>query len=142
MGPPISWKLLLRFSLLNILPFGHLLPEAYPVPITNSVIEGEGLMCDCDRARIRLTGYSRAHGCSWTPLQALIPGGAQSLSGYRGMCKSLKLPERRVLLDAAAPSRSCRRRIYPRTPAPDNVVIGGPALIWRWSTLCSRQLGY
>lgn len=99
-------------------------------------------MCDCDRARIRFMVTAELMVAVGHALQGLIQGGAQSLSGYRGICESLKLPERRVLLDAAARSRSCRRRIYPRTTAPDNVVIGGPALIWRWSTLCSRQLGY
>ncbi len=108
--------------------------------LTNSVLAAVKLLCDCGRPHIRLVGYSKVHRCSWTRVAEPYPVGLSRFLA-RGICESLKPPERRVLLDSAecAATEELEKR---RTLDPGSGETALPAFpIWSWLTRCSQLLG-
>ena len=75
----------------------------------NLDICGQKLLCNCERAHIRLVGYLLLYRCSWTKAAEHYPTGLCHFLA-RAVAERLKPLHRRATLDAAACARCCSRR--------------------------------
>ena len=86
--------------------------------LTNSVLAGEKLLCQCNRKHLKLVGYSKLHGCSWTRVAEPYPSKLSQVLA-KAVATSLLPEARQVPLDLAACARSSSRRIgEARNPGP------------------------
>lgn len=94
--------------------------------LTDTAIQGQKLLCNCQRKHIHLVGYSRSHGKSWTQVAEAYPTGLCHILSA-AVSEKLKPLQRQRKLDASACARCCGRKIGEASnPGPRRPYVRGP----------------